>query len=175
MGMSMRLVNPFTWLKQKIKNRRKIDINTFRKWNLAYAEAIDAWRIIPRLMVTAYAYLCYVLVNWFLHYDKFEKVECNDLLMRTLLDHKIPIDVAKDLACKVTEVTGPTTAEITFVTAVVGLATGIFGLYASSGKDWSKSIMPWSFGTAREEKESAVRPLMEAEETSQESDKPTNG
>lgn len=41
-------------------------INRLRGWNLLVAEAIDAWRVVPRLLVASYAYACWRVIEWYM-------------------------------------------------------------------------------------------------------------
>jgi len=34
--------------------------------SLKYAELLDAWRVVPRMLILGYIYLIYVVVNWFM-------------------------------------------------------------------------------------------------------------
>lgn len=43
-----------------------MDINNFRRRHLAIAEMIDAWRIIPRVLIIGYVYLMYHIVMWYM-------------------------------------------------------------------------------------------------------------
>lgn len=44
-----------------------MNIDIFRRRHLAMAELLDAWRVVPRLLVTAYSYLVWDTVQWFQH------------------------------------------------------------------------------------------------------------
>lgn len=121
-----------------------MDINRFRKWSLFVGEIVDAWRVIPRILVTLYGVLVWHLVSWFLALETFTKKDCNTALIQSLLDKNIDVAQAQEIACTVVEVVGgPTNAQTAFVTAIVGLATAIFGLYGKGGKDWSKPVKRW--------------------------------
>ena len=138
-------------------------VNVFRKWSLALAESADAWRFFPRTLVTVYGVIVFKLLDWFLHLETLKKTACTQELINTLLSKGIPLEKAQALACTVVDVVGgPTTAQTAFVTVIVGLSTAVFAFYVSSGKDWSKSIMPWNFGTTKDpESISAVKILTE--------------
>lgn len=66
------------------------------------AEALDALRIFPRLILTGYGYLCWHLTIWF-------------------------------EALKI-----PSTEQMAFAGAVIGLATPLVGLYMATGRKWGK-------------------------------------
>ena len=107
---------------------------------LTIAEIIDTFRIIPRLFLVLYGILVYNLYHWFTNIETFVQQKCDAALLRVLLDHGEKLDFAQQLACTVGEVTGgPTTVQGAFVTAIVGLAVGVFGFYTSTGKKWGDS------------------------------------
>jgi len=39
--------------------------NKFQSW-IDLAQAIDSWRIFPRIFITTYIYLLYAVVSWFM-------------------------------------------------------------------------------------------------------------
>ena len=41
-------------------------VDNFRRVSLEIAETVDAWRIVPRLLVGSYAYLLYKVVEWYM-------------------------------------------------------------------------------------------------------------
>jgi len=137
------------------------NVNSFRKWSLAMAESVDAWRLFPRALVGLYGVMVAMLANWFLHLETFNKTQCASDVLNTLLSKGIPLDKAQQVACTVVEVVGgPTTAQTAFVTAVIGLSTAIFAFYVNTGKDWSKVLTPWNFGKTKAEV-SAAKILVE--------------
>jgi len=107
-------------------NPFKTDIDVVRRRHLAMAEAIDAWRIIPRSLVALYAYMLYKVVYWYM----------------TLESH-----MPKELLGKISELSpeqinslmiqAPITQHTALVTAMVGISAAIFGLYSNSGKKWN--------------------------------------
>ena len=49
----------------------------------------------------------------------------------------MPLEQATELACKYADmIGGPTAAQSAFVTTIIGLSTGIFGLYTTTGRRW---------------------------------------
>ena len=104
------------------------EIDTWRKGHLAVAEWVDAWRLVPRLLVGGYAYMVYKVVAWFMSL-KPELIEnCNVELLK-----------------EVCVVSAPSTQHAALVTAVVGIAAAVFGLYASSGRTWN-GFSKWGNG-----------------------------
>ena len=99
-------------------------IDQTRKVHLAMAEAVDAWRIIPRLLVGGYAYLIFKTVDWYMNLHPY-----------LLGDHVVE---------------APTTQHAALVTAVVGVGAAVFGLYTNSGKKWN-GFTPWSKKSKDEE------------------------
>ncbi len=54
------------YLKSCVNTAMSTTVNGWRKTHLAFAEATDAWRVVPRLMVFGYAVLLYEVVHWFM-------------------------------------------------------------------------------------------------------------
>lgn len=128
-------------------------LNTFRSWAMAGAEVIDAWRIVPRVILVAYGSLVWYLTQWYLSIETFTKTECSADVLKVLLDKNIPLEQAQHIACTVVDtVGGPTNGYTVLVTTICGLSTLVIGLYHNSSKDWSKSILPWNFGKCKNDK-----------------------
>lgn len=101
------------------------------------AEIVDAWRIVPRIILLAYAYLVIKLYSWFITIPTYVEQKCDAALMKFLTDNNISLREAQELACTISDVVGgPTTAQSAFVTTIIGLSTAVFGLYASTGRKW---------------------------------------
>lgn len=94
-------------------------IDRKRQIHLALAEMIDSWRIIPRLLLAGYAYLLYKTVSWYMALEPY------------ILDNCVSEKITDCI------VQAPTTQHAALVTAVVGIAAAIFGLYSSSGRKWN--------------------------------------
>ena len=113
----------------------------FRKYSLALAESFDAWRIIPRSILVAYSALVLNLYLWFKSIPTFVQERCDAGILKLLLDAKYTIEQANEMACSVVDVVGgPTAAQSAFVTTVIGLSTGIFGLYTATGRKWDSGL-----------------------------------
>lgn len=107
-----------------------MEVNGFRKWSNAVAESVDAWRIIPRAMVAAYGVLTWKTWVWYTSIDVIiTKTNCQLL--------------GSEVVCDITGVVGPSTQQAVLVTAIVSMAAVVIGLYSSSGKDWTKPLLPW--------------------------------
>lgn len=119
-------------------NKQKI---TLRERFLGYAEMIDAYRMVPRLFITLYGVLVYKLYTWYTSIETVVQQTCDAALIKILIEGGESIIVAQQLACQISDVIGgPTTAQTTFVTTVIGLATPLFAFYANTGRKWgSKS------------------------------------
>ena len=102
-----------------------MDIDTFRKSYLAIAEMLDAFRIFPRLLVLGYTFILYDVIMWYKD------------LKPTLIEN---CDV--ELLGQTCIALATSTQHAALVTAVVGVAAAIFGLYANSGKKWN-GFVPW--------------------------------
>jgi len=103
------------------------NIDSLRRFYLSVAEATDAWRIVPRLLVTGYGVLLYKVVWWYAGLEPYILEGCVS-------------EVVKDCI-----VEAPSTQHAALVTAVVGVAAAFFGLYTSSGQKWDRYIFRrWS-------------------------------
>ena len=96
------------------------NVDTWRKGHMAVAEWVDAWRLIPRLLVAGYAYMLWKVVKWYMELQPQIMPGCD---IQTLGEVCI--------------IDGPTTQHAALVTAVVGVAAAVFGLYANSGRKWN--------------------------------------
>jgi len=94
-------------------------IDRKRQIHLSLAEMLDSWRIFPRLLLAGYAYLLYKTVAWYMALEPYMLKGCES---------------DKVIDCIVQ---APTTQHAALVTAVVGIAAAIFGLYSSSGRKWN--------------------------------------
>lgn len=118
-------------------------MSNFRKKALQLAEVADAWRIVPRVLVTLYGTLVFSLYSWYKSLSTVELVECDSALLRTLVELGTSVERAYEMSCVVTGITGgPTTEQNIFVTAIIGLATGIFAFYVNSGRKWDAGSAP---------------------------------
>jgi len=105
--------------------------------SLRFAEVMDAWRVVPRIIILAYGYLVYKLYTWYRGMTTVEKTECSDSILATLIESGVDPEVALTMSCVVVDVVGgPTGYQTAFVTAIIGLATGIFAFYVNSGRSW---------------------------------------
>jgi hypothetical protein len=105
--------------------------------SLSWAEHVDAWRVVPRLMLLAYGALVANLYLWFKSIPTFIQERCDVATLQMLLERKIDLEQAKNIACTVADVVGgPTSAQSAFVTTIVGLSAGIFGMYTATGRKW---------------------------------------
>ena len=114
-----------------------MSIASVRQNILLLAEAFDAWRVIPRLMLLAYGYLVFNLYIWYKNIPTYVQEKCESGIVDLLLAKGMSYSEIKQFACTVVDVVGgPTTAQSTFVTTIIGLSTGIFGLYTTTGRKW---------------------------------------
>ena len=109
------------------------DVDTWRKMHLSVAEFVDAWRLIPRLLVAGYAFMLWKVVSWYMNLAPYMIEGC--------VSEKAVDCIAQ----------APSTQHAALVTAVVGVAAAVFGLYANSGKKWN-GFTNWNGGTKEEEK-----------------------
>jgi len=101
-------------------------VNKFRTVHLAMAEAIDAWRLLPRFLVLGYSWLLVKVVLWFMSLKPVVISGCNvaELAAKCMYDM-------------------PTTQHAALVTAVVGISAAIFAFYTNSGRKWNEGVMKW--------------------------------
>lgn len=113
----------------------------FRKYSLSLAESFDAWRVIPRIMLLIYSFLVFHLYLWYKSIPTFVQEKCDPTILRMVLDQGISMEEAKIMACTIVDmVGGPTASQTTFVTTIIGLSTGIFGLYTATGRKWERGL-----------------------------------
>ncbi len=113
----------------------------FRKYSLSLAESFDAWRVIPRIILVIYSFLVFHLYLWFKSIPTFIQEKCDPTILRMVLDQGISMEEAKIMACTIVDmVGGPTTSQTAFVTTIIGLSTGIFGLYTATGRKWERGL-----------------------------------
>lgn len=96
------------------------NVDTWRKAHMAIAEWVDAWRMIPRLLVAGYAYMMWAVVKWYMDLEP-SLIEGCDI---AVLAEKCIINA-------------PSTQHAALVTAIVGVAAAVFGLYTNSGRQWN--------------------------------------
>ena len=97
------------------------DIDTFRKAHLSVAEFIDAWRLIPRLVVLLFMYGTYHVVKWYMSLAPYLLEGC----------------VERGGTVEQCLVQAPTNQHVALITALFGLAAAVFGFYAKSGRTWN--------------------------------------
>ena len=101
-----------------------MDIHKFRKWHMTIAEMIDAWRLIPRVLMASYSYLLYLVIKWYME------------LKPEILDKCVSDNITDCIMM------APTTQHAALVTAVVGISAAIFALYSNSGRKWENAPPP---------------------------------
>jgi len=105
-----------------------INNDNFRRWSMSAAEFLDSFRVVPRLIVAGYGLMMWVVVKWYMGLEPHVIEGC---------------DIAT--LGEVCVAGAPATQHAALVTAIVGVAAAVFGLYANSGRDWSnKPFMPWN-------------------------------
>lgn len=101
------------------------DIDAWRMGHKAIAEWVDGWRLIPRLLVAGYAYMMWVVVKWYMNLTPHMIEGCD-------------IDKLGEACIAV----APNTQHAVVLTAVVGVAAAVFGLYTNSSKKFD-DFKPW--------------------------------
>jgi len=112
-------------------NPFKTDVDVVRRRHLAIAEAVDAWRVIPRLLVAFYGVLFYEVIKWYMALEPHLPKE-----VLPLIEKMTPEQIQALM------IQAPTTQHTALVTAVVGISAAFFGLYTNSGKKWN-GFTPW--------------------------------
>lgn len=111
----------------------------FRRASLVFAETIDTWRIIPRLMLLAYGIMIVHVFLWYKSIPTVSLFKCDPISLKIFIDAGVAVDQAKAIACSIVDtIGGPTTSQTAFVSAVYGLAPVIFGLYTATGPKWNQ-------------------------------------
>lgn len=112
-------------------------MNRLKQKLISMAEVFDAWRIVPRTIVVGYSWLVFHLYMWYKSIPTYIQEKCDPAVLQLFISQKMNLEEAKMLACTVVDVVGgPTAAQSTFVTTIIGLSAGIFGLYTSTGRKW---------------------------------------
>lgn len=125
-------------------------MSRFRKYSLSLAESFDAWRVMPRIVMLMYSVLVTHLYLWYKSIPTFVQEKCDPTILRMMLDQDITLEEAKLVACTIVDVVGgPTASQTTFVTTIIGLSTGIFGLYTATGRKWERGA-PDDFSSERD-------------------------
>lgn len=115
----------------------------YRIYSLVFAESFDAWRIMPRLVLIAYSILVCNLYIWYKSIPTYVQETCDAASLQLFLNNKIPIEQAIKLGCTVKDVVGgPTPAQTTLVTTIIGLTTIVFAFYTNSGRNWENGLPP---------------------------------
>lgn len=97
------------------------DIDSWRKFHLAIAEWIDAWRIIPRGVVILFGYGVYHVTSWYMNlvpYILEGCVEAGGTISECLMQ-------------------APTTQHTALLSALFALAAAVFAFYTGAGRKWN--------------------------------------
>jgi len=102
------------------------EIDGWRKMHMAFAEWVDAWRIIPRAVLVGYSWLLYRVTYWYMH--------LTPTMIHGCTSEKITDCIAY----------APNTEHAVVLTAIIGVAAAVFGLYANSGRKWDQPFLHWN-------------------------------
>jgi len=91
------------------------------RW-LTCAELFDAWRVVPRMLLIGYGYAFWAVIDWYMNLKPTLLENCN-----------------KELLADFCISNAPTTQHSILVSATVGAAAVVFGLYTSTGREWNRS------------------------------------
>jgi len=77
---------------------------------------------------------------WYKSIPTYVQEKCDPSILRVLTELQMTMEEARVYACTVVDIVGgPTAAQSAFITTIIGLSTGIFGLYVATGRKWDKS------------------------------------
>lgn len=132
----------------KVSKPGELDkLDKFRKMYLAVAEAIDAFRTVPRLLTIGYGIMFGYIVYWYMHLATYVKTTCNEKVVELLLAHTKDLDKVASIACSPEQIVGGPVDPLGFIVAMAGLAGIIFGFYVNSGRNWRSSpFIKWNGG-----------------------------
>lgn len=117
--------------------------NKFRLWSLTAAESFDSWRIIPRIILIAYAALVLNMYVWYKSIPTYVQEKCDAAVVQIFIQNKSTIEDAQKAACSVQGlVGGPTPAQTALVTTIIGLSSLVFGFYTGTGRKWDNGLPP---------------------------------
>lgn len=97
------------------------DIDAWRKFHLAIAEWIDAWRIIPRAVVILFGYGAYEVTRWYMNLQPYLLEGCVE-------------QGGKIAECLIS---APTTQHTALLSALFALAAAVFAFYTNAGRKWN--------------------------------------
>lgn len=118
-------------------------MSNLKRKAMLWAEIADAWRLVPRILVALYGILVFSLYSWYRTLETVDLIECDSSMIRTLVELGTTVERAYEMSCVVVGITGgPTTEQNIFITAIIGLATGIFAFYVNSGRKWDSGSAP---------------------------------
>lgn len=100
------------------------DVDNWRKFHLAIAEWVDAWRIIPRAIVVMFGYGAYHVTKWYMNLAPYVLEEC----------------VKAGGTAAECIVQAPTTQHTALVSALFALSAAIFAFYSNNGRKWDGFI-----------------------------------
>jgi hypothetical protein len=97
------------------------DIDAWRKFHLALAEFVDAWRIIPRAVVVMFGWGSYEVVKWYIKLEPYMLEGC--------------VEAGGTVAeCLIQ---APSTQHTALVSALFALAAAVFAFYSNNGRKWN--------------------------------------
>lgn len=103
------------------KGNKMADIDSWRKAQLAIAEWVDAWRIIPRGVVILFGYGVYHVTKWYMELTPYILEGCVEA------GGKVPECIVQ----------APTTQHTALLSALFALAAAVFAFYSGAGRKWN--------------------------------------
>lgn len=103
---------------------------------LSVAELIDTFRVVPRIILCAYAYMVYYTVEWYMAYPLTAVIKCEAAVLDVLLKNGQTVELAKQIACQSVDVIAHPAGYTILVSTIIGAASVVFGLYTNTGRKW---------------------------------------
>ena len=106
---------------------------------MKYAELIDAYRVFPRIVLMLFVLAVGTSLDWYLSYEIQFTRACDVKVLTLLLDKDIELDIAKGIACPITEVIERPSGYTFLLSTLIGSSAAIFGFYLNSGRRWGRN------------------------------------
>lgn len=148
----------FKWLRKTKQAGDEPTLDTFdkiRRVFLGIAEMMDAFRVVPRLLVLGWGAVVATILYWYIAIESFTKHTCSESILKYLIEKGYTLEQSADVACTIEAIVGgPSTVHTTILSIVVGIAGIVFGFYVNSGRNWKVApFVPWTQAKPSKEEE----------------------
>lgn len=119
-------------------------LNQFRRISLTIAEMIDAFRVVPRIILLSYGWMVWAVGRWYMSIPSVNETSCQADVLKTLLESGVTLQQAQSVACTIVDtIGGPTNEQTMFVSIVTGLSAVVIGFYLNTGKSlkWQGGVI----------------------------------